>query len=71
MEYYNLIAGIIEDYLKMYPDASSLMLARMIYRDHKEMFKSQEAIRSAIRYRRGANGEHNRKDLKDKRYVRI
>lgn len=67
-DYKSLMAGIIEDYLNRFPDASSLMLARMIYRDHSAVFLSVEQIRGSIRYRRGAQGEDKFGKLKDKRY---
>ncbi len=56
---------IIKEMLKLYPNHPSLALARKIYAENIEVFKSVEQVRSSIRYYRGANGSYCREDLSD------
>lgn len=60
----------IEKYLKRFPSAGSLTLARIIYNENKELFASVESVRGSIRYRRGASGEKNFGKLKNKEFLR-
>ena len=61
---------VVLEYLKRYPDIPNLQLARIIYRDNKELFINRESVRTCIRYYKGANGEQNRREIKTKTYVR-
>lgn len=61
---------VVLEYLKKYPDIPNLQLARIIYRDNIELFNNQEAVRTCIRYYKGADGNKNRKKLKTRNYVR-
>ena len=54
---------IVDEALKLYPDLPSHQLARMIYRDNPTVFRNQEAVRNAIRYRRGATGKAHRQQV--------
>ena len=58
---------IVIDYLKQWPDLPNMTLARKIYNENKEAFKSADSVRSFIRYQKGSNGTDNRKRIKDKR----
>lgn len=61
---------IICNHLAKFPDVGSRTIARIIFRDYKEYFNTEEDIRYMIRYRRGATGSGRLKELKDKRYVK-
>jgi len=54
---------IVDEALRLYPDLPSHQLARMIYRDNPTVFPNQEAVRNAIRYRRGAAGKAHREKV--------
>ncbi len=54
---------IVDVALRLYPDLPSHQLARMIYRDNPTVFPNQEAVRNAIRYRRGATGKAHREKV--------
>ena len=69
-EFYKIRQKIIFEYLDKYPDAPSNQLARMLYRDHPLVFPTQEMARRKIRYYRGKSGEHNRKHLATKKYLK-
>lgn len=67
----NSIQGqVVKEYLEKYPKATSLMLARMIYKENKELWKGVEAVRASIRYYRGASGNRKRQEAKDKKYFK-
>src|SRR5574343_413358 len=51
---------LIREYLDKFPDAGSLTLARIIYKDNNALFTSIETVRGAIRYWRGQSGKKNR-----------
>lgn len=55
--------SIIQDYMKKYPGMFKITLAKMIYAEHPDKFKSVEQIRTIIRYYAGCLGTDNRKDL--------
>jgi len=65
-----LTGQVVLEYLNKYPDASTLMLARMIYRDNVALFTNVEHTRGIIRYYRGASGNIDRKKLKNTNHVR-
>jgi predicted phosphodiesterase len=64
-----LSTEIVIEALKLYPNLPSLSLARKIYADNIEVFKSVEAARSSIRYQRGAVGKSQREALADKSHM--
>lgn len=51
---------LVSEYLKKYPDMLTQTLAKLIYRENPEEFKSVDSVRSMIRYRRGSMGEKNK-----------
>lgn len=55
---------IVLSYLKRFPNASSLTLARKIYEENNLYFSSVETVRSSVRYFRGAQGKAHRKCVK-------
>lgn len=55
---------IIFEYLKTYPNTANLTLAKKIYSEHPDKFKSIEDIRTSIRYYRGSRGDNERKKAK-------
>jgi hypothetical protein len=61
---------IITDHLDRFPDAGSLTIAKIIYRDYSAFFSSLEDIRGTIRYFRGTAGEERRRNLANKKYVK-
>ncbi len=50
-----------EKLCRQFPNHGNLTLARILYRDNRELFSSIERARFAIRYVRGADGERHRK----------
>ena len=54
---------IVDVALATFPELPSHQLARMIYRDNPTVFPNQEAVRNAIRYRRGATGKAHREKV--------
>lgn len=61
---------IIKEYLEQFPQTPHLTLARMIYKENKEVFTNAENVRSIIRHHTGNSGERGRKHLKDRRFIR-
>jgi predicted phosphodiesterase len=61
---------IVKEYLDQFPDSPSLTLSRLIYEENKECFSSVEAVRSLVRYYRGATGVKDANSLKDRKYIR-
>jgi len=59
---------VVTDYLEKFPNAASLTLARMIYRDHTLEFNSVEHARGIIRMYRGQSGTPNKSKVLDKRF---
>lgn len=47
---------LVTQYCKDYPDMLTRTLAKMIYKEHPELFKHLEDVRSYVRRRRGAEG---------------
>jgi predicted phosphodiesterase len=59
----NKISGeVVKKYLSEFPNTSSLALARKIYNENKPVFPNMEAVRTLIRYYRGAHGKINKKN---------
>lgn len=54
------MATIVTPYLERYPSTPTMTLAKMI---SEEKDVPLELVRSALRYRRGANGTHNRQQM--------
>lgn len=63
-------AKIIKEYLAKFPNTPSLTLAKKIYNENKESFKSVDLVRSAIRRHRGQFGDWSRKHIKDKTFFK-
>jgi predicted phosphodiesterase len=61
---------IADRFLSLFPKASTLMLSRMAYNAHPEVWSKLEATRSYFRRRRGANGVQSRRESKDKSHYR-
>ena len=56
--------------LKRYPNAPTLTLAKLAFKTEHVLFSTVEDARSGLRYLRGANGNHDRKNLACKEFVR-
>lgn len=69
--FYTIRNKIVSETLDKYPDAGNHSIARILYRDYPEYFKSMEDARYVVRYRRGKTGSHHLKYLKDKKYVKV
>lgn len=52
---------IVADKLERFPTASTLAIARMLWKEHKAVWISFEAVRSAVRLARGGIGKARRK----------
>lgn len=61
---------IVKEYLAKFPNTPSLTLAKKIYKENKESFKSVDLVRSAIRRHRGQFGDWSRKHIKDKTFFK-
>lgn len=51
------LSSLITDYCKRHPEMLTQTLARMILKNHPELFGNLDQVRSRVRHRRGANGE--------------
>lgn len=58
--------AVIDQMLDRHADLPSRQLARMLYREHKELFPNYDAAYCAVRYRRGAKGDRDRKSRQTK-----
>lgn len=57
-----MIAGdVVKDYLSRFPNTPSLTLAKLIYQENANIFKTIESVRSTVRYYRGQKGIKDRK----------
>lgn len=63
-------ADIVKGILGRFPDHPSLTLAKILFKDFPDYFKSVGNARKAISYYRGANGKKNSKHLADRRFVK-
>lgn len=61
---------VVTEYLEKYPKLANLTLAKLVYKENKEVFTSFDSCRVLIRYYRGANGKKQRDVLKDRRFLR-
>jgi predicted phosphodiesterase len=52
--------------LKYGMDMPTLTLAKLMYKENKELFKSADDARTTLRYNEGKQGNHSRKHAKDK-----
>lgn len=52
---------VVREYCLKWPKLPSRQLARLIYRDHKHLFPSLDAVRCAVRYARGNHGARSRR----------
>ncbi len=59
---------IVKEYLLKYPKSSSSTLAKKIFEENKSLFINTEAVRTMIRYYRGASGKSNKSKIKDKSF---
>lgn len=57
---------LVLDYLTRFPDTPSLSLARKIYNENIEVFPTLEAVRTRVRYYKGATGKANKKRVSRK-----
>lgn len=53
----------ILEYMDRYPEMMKMTLARLIYKEHPEMFPNLEAVRGSIRFYSGALGERSRETI--------
>ncbi len=66
-----MIAGdIAKQYLKRYSTTSTLQIARILQKEHPLIFGDIDQARQVVRYYRGAQGDHNRKKLKETEFIR-
>jgi AMMECR1 domain-containing protein len=66
----SLKGQVVLEYLEKFPNTTSRMLARIIYRDNMALFTTLDSTRLMIRYYRGSVGDTHRKALTNKKYVR-
>ena len=57
-------------YMDKFPNASTRMLARIIYKEHPEFFNKFEHVRTMIREYRGSNGNYHRKAMRFTKYYK-
>lgn len=60
-----LTGKIVCEYLTKFPETPSLTLAKKIYKENKNLFSSQENVRTIIRVYRGKSGNKNRSGMKN------
>lgn len=56
-KYPEFLLEVLDETLAKYPEVPTRTLAKRIYSQHKKFFKDVEQVRSALRRRRGANGQ--------------
>lgn len=61
---------IIKEYLERDNKIPSLTLAKLIFKDHPDMFRDIEIVRKRILYHRGQCGTSNRARLTDLRFIK-
>lgn len=69
--FYQLRRKIITDHLDRFPDAGSLTIAKILFRDFPGYFKDIEEARGLIRIRRGKHGKAHLIYLTDKKHVKV
>lgn len=60
---------IVKEYLRKFPSVSSKKLSETIAKEVPELELTPEAARKIIRYYRGADGEHSRRNIKAENYM--
>ena len=65
-----LMGNVVVEYMERYPDLPNLTLAKLIYKENPSLYKSIETARSAVRYRRGQNGQFMRDKNPDRTLFR-
>jgi len=58
---------IVKEYLRKYRQSPSLSIAKLLFKEHPELFKNVEQARTMVRYYRGAKGEAARAKLPESR----
>lgn len=61
---------IVKEYLEEHLELPTLTLAKLIYKENPEVYKTVEHCRGIVRRYRGANGEYGRRYLKDRKFIR-
>lgn len=57
---------VSKEYCERWPDLPTMTLAKKLYNENREVYRSLEAARTRIRYYRGQSGSENRASTKDK-----
>lgn len=70
MPFENTRKKVLFEYLDKYMETSTRQLAKIIYRDHSELFVSYDDARDKVRYWRGAQGNINRNMISTKKYFK-
>ena len=60
---------IVKEYLRKYRQSPSLAIAKLLFKEHPELFKNVEQARTMVRYYRGAKGEAARAKLPESRII--
>jgi len=58
------------EYLDKFPNTPSLTLAKVIYKENKELYRDVEHVRSIVRHYRGANGHKSRESLLNRKHLK-
>lgn len=61
---------VVESYIIKFPDTPTLTLAKLIYRENKELFPTLDSTRSSVRYLRGSMGDTFRKRLSNRTHMK-
>jgi hypothetical protein len=65
----NSKSEVVNKYLDEFPRTPSLTLAKKIYKENNLLFKNVDSVRTVIRYKRGAHGKKNLKELASDKYL--
>jgi len=68
--YIGIIGETTRQYLRRFPTAPTLQIAKILKEEHPLLYTDVEQARATVRYYRGAHGKQNRKDLADAEFVR-
>jgi len=68
--YKKMLQQVIWDTLDRFPDAGNRTIARVLAKEHPELFHDIECARMRVRYYRGVQGSKRLQSLKNKKYVR-
>lgn len=69
-EYQKLKRKVVLEYLEKYKDLPSRTIARLLKRDHSELFSDLENARFMVRQYRGQSGDNHRKKVKFTKYYK-